>query len=134
MPTLDNYNSNSMTRKELKKFLLEYYGKEKLLPLEASKKLEKAFEAYIKLTFTNLISDNINDDKFFALFTINMIKEVVHDPNFAPAAVSYAENTFKDTFTLYLNPYKILMFNDREFIAVITHELLHISNNHIFRY
>ncbi|ALN97763.1 metallopeptidase [Bacillus phage vB_BpuM-BpSp] len=121
------------TRLGLYEEIKKVYNRKELVPVEDSIKNTKEINKYFSLLITSLILENENgENKFFAFFMSNLRKEIVHDPKFAPAAVNYDDRA--RTFNLFLNPYKMFLFSEKEIIAVLIHELLHIANNHIYRY
>lgn len=68
------------------------------------------------------------EDNFFALFTMQMKREIKLD---LPTAVGNTSSMFH--FTIYFNPYIFLQCSLREMKALLKHEVYHIMYNHLKR-
>lgn len=90
-----------------------------------TKEFKQNFFKLLELCTFSMMQDK---DNFFALFTVQMKREIKFD---LPTAVG---NTASLThFNIYFNPYIFLQCSIKEMKALIKHEIYHIMNNHLKR-
>lgn len=100
-----------------------------IMQWESNESITEEFRReFLKLIELCTFSMMESEDNFFALFTIQMKREIKLD---LPTAV--ANTASLSYFTIYFNPYIFLQCSLEEMKALIKHEVYHIMYNHLKR-
>lgn len=117
---METSNSFEQLRKRLYAEVLQWQGDK-----DITEEFEKDFSKLIELCTFSMMG---SEDNYFALFTMQMKREVKLDIETAVGSIAALSH-----YKIYFNPYIFLQCSIEEMKALLKHEVYHIMYNHFKR-